>query len=69
MADTVKISANLPKDSFETLKLLSEKKGVSMTEILRRAIGTEKFLTETVEANGKVLVQGANNKIKQVIIR
>jgi hypothetical protein len=69
MADTVKISANLPKDAFDALKQLSEKKGVSMTEILRRAIGTEKLLSDTVDANGKVLIQEANNKVKQVLIR
>ena len=69
MAETVKISANLPKDAFDALKQLSEKKGVSMTEILRRAIGTEKLLNDTVDSNGKVLIEEANKRVRQVLIR
>src|SRR5438045_3422254 len=47
MADKViKMSVNLSADVVEALKELAEKRNTTMTEVLRQAIGTEKFIDE-----------------------
>ena len=57
MADKViKMSVNLSADVVKALKELAEKRGTTMTEVLRQAIGTEKFIEEVNEEDGKILV-------------
>jgi hypothetical protein len=65
----VKLSANLPEGTIKLLRHLAEKRGTTMTEILRRAIETEGFLQEVIAKDGKVLVEDADKKIKQVVFR
>jgi len=40
-----------------------------MTEALRRAISTEKFLLDTIEDNGKILIEDKKKNMHQVIFR
>ena len=70
MADQVyKTSVNLPQASVDALKALAERTGSSMAEVLRRAISTEKFLNDTVEKGGKVLIQDDDGKQRELLIR
>lgn len=66
---TVKISANLPEDAFERLKTLAYERGVTMTEILRRAIEHEQFFVDVIKNDGKVLTEDSKGKIRQVIMK
>jgi len=69
MADrTYKTSVNLPQASVDALKDLAEKTGSSMAEVLRRAISTEKFLNDTVEKGGKILIDDGKNQ-RELLIR
>lgn len=64
---TVKISANLPSDAFQRLKTLAYERGVSMTEILRRAIEIEDFLDGVKKDGGKILIEDAPGKFRQIL--
>lgn len=52
---TIKITVNLPRDTVDTVKLLARKRGVTNTELIRRAIAAEKFLDDVISAGHKVL--------------
>ena len=65
---TVKISANLPKESLERLKTLAYDRNVSMTEILRRAIDHEDYFTRAIKKNGKVLIEDSDGNFRQVLM-
>ena len=67
--NSVKISANLPEESFERLKTLAFERGVSMTEILRRAIEHEDYFARVAKADGKVLTEDSDGNIRQVLMR
>jgi len=67
MSDTVKISANLAPEVVAALRDLAEKRGTSMTEVLRRAISMEKFIDDEIDRGGKLLVETADQEIKQVV--
>ena len=69
MADTVKVSANLPAETLELLKALSRQRKTTMTEILRRAIENESFFQEVVAEEGKVLIEDKKGNKKQVLMR
>ena len=40
-----------------------------MADVLRKAITTEKFLQDTVAEGGKVLSEGRDKKLKQLLVR
>lgn len=70
MADKViKMSVNLSADVVKALKELAEKRNTTMTEVLRQAIGTEKFIEEVNEEEGKILVEDKKGRIRQLVFR
>lgn len=66
---SVKISANLSQEVLDALRNIAETQGISMTEALRRAISTEKFLLDQVQANNKILIEDKDKNIRQVLVR
>jgi hypothetical protein len=68
MSDTVKLSANLSKPVIKALRDLSEKRGVSMTEVLRQAISREKYFQDAADRNEKLLLEDTSGRIKQIVM-
>ena len=48
----IKMSVNLPADVVEVLRKLAAKRRTTMTEVLRQAIGTEKFIDDVNVGKG-----------------
>lgn len=72
MADPtiVKISVNLTEDAVEALKDLAAKRGTTVTDVLRRAISTEKYLDHVQREEGsKVLVEDKKGKIRELVFQ
>jgi len=67
--DVVRLSVNLSRDVALTLRNMAQQQGVTVTEALRRAIGTEKFLRDETSTGSKILIEDTNNKFKQIILR
>lgn len=65
----VKLSVNLSEDVAGALKDLATHEGISMTEALRRAIGTEKFLRDEISKGHKVLIEDDEKKLKEIVLR
>ena len=63
----IKVSVNLPEDVVASLKKTASKRGTTVTEVLRAAIGTEKYLAEKVESGSTVLLQDADKNITQLV--
>jgi hypothetical protein len=59
----VRLNVDLSPDVANALKVLAEKQGVSLTEALSRAIGTESVVSAERGKGAKVLIKkGANLK-------
>ena len=72
MADSniVKISVNLTEDAVEALKDLAAKRGTTVTEVLRRAISTEKYLDDVQRGEGaKVLLEDKKGQIRELVFQ
>jgi hypothetical protein len=70
MADKViKMSVNLPADAVKVLKALAKKRRLTMTDVLRQAIGTEKFIDDVNEDEGKILVEDKRGRVRQLVFR
>ena len=68
-AKFIKMSVNLPTDAVKVLRGLAEKRRTTMTEVLRQAIGSEKFIDEVNKAKGKILVEDKQGRIRQLVFR
>ncbi len=69
MAEKTKLTVNLSEEVTATLKALASERGTSVTEILRQAISTEKFLLTEVKEGGKVLIKDRDGNMKELLLR
>lgn len=64
---TTKVTFNVLTSEIEALKAQALREGTTVTRILRRAIGTEVFLSEN-EANGaKLLIEERDGTLSRVV--
>ncbi len=54
-SDHVRLSVNLDPDVAEALRSLASRKGVSISEVVRDAIATEKYFNEEQWGGGEIL--------------
>lgn len=64
-----RISVTLAPDTVDRLKKLASDKGITFTEALRRAVGTEIYLQNEIQKGGKVLIQKSDNTLREVTFR
>lgn len=70
MADkVVKMSVNLPTEAVKVLRSLAKKRQITMTDVLRQAIGTEKFIDDVNEDEGKILIEDKRGRVRQLVFR
>jgi hypothetical protein len=68
LAAMVKASFNLPREELEGLRELAKKRRVSVTQALRQAIATERFLADQPEGS-KVFIEDPDGKMREVVFR
>lgn len=61
-------SFNLSPEAEEVVRELARRRGVSMSEAIRRALSTEKFLTDKQTQGAKILIQEPDRTIREVVI-
>lgn len=65
----VKMSVNLSEDVLNLLKSMAEERGTTVTEVLRHAIGVEKYVDDVKKENGKILVETSKGQVREVVFR
>lgn len=67
--EQVRISAFLPLEVFDALQWLADKRGVTMTEAIRRSISTEVFVEEQLERRAQFILQDEAGVQREIIFR
>jgi predicted transcriptional regulator len=62
-----KVTVNLPEDQVEFLQSIAKAEHLTFTDVLRRSINSEKFFVEQEKNGNKVLVEGAGQRIREVL--
>jgi hypothetical protein len=65
----IKVSVNVSAFNVEALKTLAVKRGTTMTEVLRQAIGTEKFIDDVNEDGGRIFIEDKKRRLRQLVFR
>jgi Ribbon-helix-helix protein, copG family len=61
-------SFNLSPEAEEAVRELARRRGVSMGEVIRRALSTEKFLADRQAAGAKVLIREPDGSLREVVM-
>lgn len=68
MPKTHRVNVNFSESAYQTLENLAERKGKSMSEVLRDAIALEKWFQDTNDDGGRVVVE-QDGRAREVIPR
>lgn len=63
-----KLTLRLPADARVALEWMANKRGVTLGEVIRHAIGTEKFLIEEIDRGSTVLIEEKGGRLKQLVL-
>ena len=64
-----KVTVNLPEETVRDLRRLARKQGISMTQVLRYAIALESFVVDERSGGSKLLIERADGRVREVVIR
>lgn len=67
--EVIKLSVNLSEDVVDALRELAKSRNVTMTEVIRDAIGTEKFLEDARQKHEKILIEDEKGQVRQLVFR
>lgn len=68
--EITRLSVNINQDTANALRSLAERQGVSMTEVVRRAISLAVFVDEEIRAGRQIhTVRADGKKRRELIIR
>ena len=64
---TIKLTVSLSEEVVNALKEMAEATGTSVTEQLRRAVSTQKWLYEVRKQNSKILVANTAGETQEIV--
>lgn len=68
--ELTKLSVNINKDTADAIKEMAEARGISITEVIRRAISIAVFIDEETRAGRQIhTVRADGKKRRELIIR
>lgn len=68
-SEVVKASFNLPEDELDRLRALAAARSVTVTQALRQAIATERFIAEQPEGTKVLIQEPGKRKAREVVFR
>jgi Ribbon-helix-helix protein, copG family len=68
--DRTQLTVNLPCEVVDALRSLAQERGVTMTEVLRQAVTTEKFLADAQRQGDTILLRNERTKrTRELLLR
>ncbi len=64
-----KATFGLPDDSMDYLRSEASRRGISMADVLRQAISTDKYLKEATDTGADILVKRKGDTTTKLVIQ
>jgi hypothetical protein len=64
-----RVSVNFSDSALLTLQKIAQKRGKTMSEVLRDAIELENYVTEAASEGSKIFIEKADGKIREIVAR
>jgi hypothetical protein len=65
-AGGLRLSVNLSSEAAEAIREIAGQRNITVTEAIRRAISTQKYVEDAVRRGARILVEEPNNKVREV---
>ena len=63
----VKISANLAEEVVDDMRRRAQEQGITLTELLRQALATQKFLQEEQDSGTQVVLRRKGQRDRELV--
>jgi hypothetical protein len=63
------LTLRIAKPAFLELRARAKRKGVTVTEFIRQAIGTEMFIDEKMAEGARILIKHPNRRPSELVFR
>ena len=63
----VRLSVNLSAEAAEAIREMTSRRGITITEALRRAISTQKYVEDAMERGAKILIEEPGKPVKELV--
>ncbi len=63
----VRLSVNLSAEAAEAIRTITSRRGVTLTEALRRAISTQKYIDDAAQRGARILIEEPDKTLKELI--
>ncbi|MGH2548676.1 MAG: ribbon-helix-helix protein, CopG family [Thermomicrobiales bacterium] len=67
--DAVRLSVNITPEVAEAIQALARSRGITVSELVRSALATEKFLADEQRKNKKLLLEAEDGTRERVVFR
>ncbi|HBK55491.1 MAG TPA: CopG family transcriptional regulator [Xanthomonadales bacterium] len=64
-----KVTVNLPEEQVQFLMKTAQENHLTVTEVLRRAINSERFFVEQEQSGRKILIESEDKRLREVVRR
>jgi phosphoribosylcarboxyaminoimidazole (NCAIR) mutase len=66
-SSTVRLSVNLSREAADALRAIADRHGITLTEAIRRAISTQKFVEDALDDGAKVLIAEPGESARELV--
>jgi hypothetical protein len=64
---TIRLSVNLTPEIAESLRSISNRRGITLTEAIRRAISTQLFVEDALDQGAKILIAEPDEPVRELV--
>ena len=67
MSDQTRMSINLSDEVAAAIQEIAERHNISVTEVIRRAVGTQKYIEDAALRGETIFIKGDNTPLRELI--
>lgn len=65
--DVRRVNVNFSPEIYDALQQIAEERSTTMADVLRDAIGLEKFVQDTKKEGGRILIDRGNGRTHELL--
>jgi hypothetical protein len=62
-----RLSVNLSREVADVLKSLTARRGITVTEAIRRAISTQAYIEDALDRGAKILISEPDGSVRELV--
>jgi hypothetical protein len=64
----IRLSVNLSQDAADALRSITDRRGITLTEAIRRAISTQSYIEEALDEGARIIISGPGDTTRELLL-